>query len=315
MDATRRQLLRRLSAGVIAPGLVAGLAAGCASTTPATFEGPLPAPAELRASDLRDYRLALVLGSGGPRGFAHVGVLRVLEAEGFKPDLVVGTSMGAVVGALYAAGLSASDIRLALWQATPAHWADDLVIWHKFGWVAGERLQREIDSAVGGRVIEALPTRFVAVAARIPTGERTEFGYGSTGAAVRASAATLGEILPVRIGSAVYADGDLVAPVPVRTARRLGARHVVAIDVSADLREASDWSKMKMDSITQGIMRKQMIDAEVADADVTIRVPIPYVAGSGPEYREYALERGEQAARAALPRLRELGVIGPAPAR
>lgn len=265
-------------------------------------------PVPLSADERGNYRLALVLGSGGPRGFAHVGVLVALDRLGIRPDLIVGTSMGAAIGALYASGMPLPAIWQRVMDSGFGDWLPDLTL-HHFGWLTGETIEREIDRAVGGRPIEALPVRFVAVATRVPSGVRTEFARGNVGTAVRASSSVFGQIVPVQIGEHAYSDGDLVSPVPVETARRLGARHVIAVDVSADLRDSPDWTQIRSHWVSTGIYREQIIVRELAQADVPIRVRMNYYAYGDQNYKAYARAMGMAAVEAALPKLRALGLV------
>ncbi len=237
-----------------------------------------------------------------------MGVIQGLHRMGIKPDLIVGTSIGSLIGALYASGMPVERIWQLILESTPMNWVGDLT-WHRFGWITGDSIERDIDWAVGGRSIEELPIRYVAVATRLPTGERTEFSRGNVGAAVRASSSILGTFIPVKIGEHVYGDGDLVAPVPVLTAKRLGAKHIIAVDVSANLQDTPDWANVFPSWVANGIMREQMILRELAQADVAVRVPMNYFAPPTYGYKEYARSCGEKAIAAAQPRLRELGLI------
>lgn len=306
----RRLLLRAAS---VSGGLaaLAGLGLiglhGCGSAPRVALSRDLPRP--LVEPVKSSYPLALVLGSGGPRGFAHIGVLEALERLGIRPDLVVGTSMGALIGALYASGIPARNIWDLVREARPISWASDLT-WNRYGWLTGEGLERDVDRAVGGRSIESLPVRFVAVATCLPTGERTEFAFGNVGTAVRASSSVIGTFVPVQIGDRVYGDGDLVAPVPVATAKRMGARRIIAIDVSASLSDTPDWGGSYPNWIATGIFREHLIREELPLADVPIRVHMRYYASGNDEYKEYARAAGVAAIDAAVPQLRAAGILG-----
>lgn len=296
----RRELLR--SALALPLGVGAGLCLGGCSSAPKRYEGNDP-PQPMPRWSGPPPKLALVLGSGGPRGFAHVGVLRALESRGITPDLIIGTSMGALVGVLYASGMPVRQIQKHLWQASPSDWFSDIT-WHRFAWLTGAALQRDVNQALSGRSIEQLPTRFIAVATMLPTGERVEFGRGDAGAAVRASSSVPGLFVPFQIGENTYGDGDLVAPVPVATAKRLGAHKIIAVDVSADLRDTPDWSRTRIDWITQGIQRKTLVDREMVLADWPIQVRMQYYASATKDYKNYAADMGEQATLKALENFR-----------
>lgn len=272
-------------------------------------------PAQVRLADppsdcarRADGAIALVLGSGGPRGFAHIGVLDALSRAGFQPSLVVGSSMGAIVGALYAGGLAPARIESLAMRAHWRDWLGDLV-WSTHGWFAGEALQRVVGEALDGRPIERLSIPFVAVATRLPDGELRAFDSGDTAAAVRASAALPGLLLPVRWRDAVHADGDLASPLPVDTAIRRGATKVLAIDVSADLDDTPPLTQLPAEWVTRDIARRHLIEREAARASVVIRVPLPYYAGMSESYRRMAIAAGRQAVEDALPRLRAAGLL------
>jgi NTE family protein len=177
-------------------------------------------------------RVAVVLGSGGPRGFAHIGVLKALEDAGVHPDLIVGSSVGAMVGALYAAGYDARTLERMAYDIDLLDFVEASILWG--GASSGRGVQ---DRAVANKPIEALPTRFAAVATRLSDRKLVAFNRGDTGLAVRASGASPGQFQPVRIGREEYVDGDEVSPVPIHMARMLGAEVVIAVDVSAYLEE------------------------------------------------------------------------------
>jgi NTE family protein len=179
--------------------------------------------------------IGLALGGGAARGFAHLGVLRMLSANGIIPDVIVGTSIGAVAGGCYAAGqLDALE-----------SWARGLTARGVLGYldislsgsglISGGRLAARLDEAIGKRLIEDLPSRFAAIATEIATGHEIWLTRGRLGEALRASYALPGIFAPVRIGGRWLVDGALVNPVPVSAARALGARLVIAVNLSSDL--------------------------------------------------------------------------------
>lgn len=245
-------------------------------------------------------RMALVLGSGGPRGFAHIGVLKVLDEAGIKPDLVVGASVGAMAGALYAAGIAPGELE---------RMAYGINVFDFFEWqhltrmpATGRALQAYMNDHVDGRPIEQLGTRFAATAARLPSRDLVIFNRGDTGLAVRASSASPGQFQPVTIAGVQYVDGDEASPVPIRAARALGAQVVIAVDVSAYLEATppgvpADWVK-------KDERRARQIAAEAAEADVMLHPDIGYYAGHSEEYRRKVIAIAERATREALPRIR-----------
>jgi NTE family protein len=179
--------------------------------------------------------IGLALGGGAARGFAHIGAIRTLIAKGLKPDVIVGTSMGAVVGGCYAAGhLDALE-----------GWCRGLNARHVLGYVDislsgsgmidGRRLATRLEQTVGDVTIEALPLRFAAIAAEVGTGHEIWLTRGRLSEAMRASYALPGLFAPVRLGGRWLVDGVIVNPVPVAAARALGARVVIAVNLNADM--------------------------------------------------------------------------------
>ena len=265
-------------------------------------------PRAMDAQMRRDYPQALVLGSGGPRGFAHIGVLQVLQEAGYRPDLIVGTSMGAIVGALLSAGTSPAEMeRLAL---TPdwLNWIRDLT-WSRHGWLKGQAIENIVLGSGAARNLQDLPIRLVTVATQIPGGQRVEFGYGDVVASVRASSASPGMFLPVNIAGQLYSDGDAVAPLAVATARMLGARKILAVDVSAFADTTPPIESMSVSWVVQDIRRGTLINQELQGADAVIRVRMDYYAGVLHEGRVASIAAGRRAALAALPELKRLGIV------
>ena len=224
----RRHALRLLGGSMGAAALL-GLAA-CRSAPPAAT----PARPAARPVTRRKPRLALALGGGAARGFAHVGALEVLEEAGIRPNIVVGTSAGSVVGAIYASGVRGKALRDAAQALDKNAIADWQVPFFNRGLLRGAALECFINQQVGSRPIQAMPITLGIVATDLQSGQGILFRSGNTGQAVRASSAVPGVFEPVRIGSREYVDGGLVAPVPVNYARQLGGEVVVAIDISSE---------------------------------------------------------------------------------
>ena len=226
-------------------------------------------------------RIALVLGSGGPRGFAHIGVLKVLEANGIRPDIIVGSSAGSMVGALYASGMSARDLETL---------AYDLNVIRFFEWGmitkrpnSGAPIQVYINDRLNGRTIEQLPIPFVATATRMSDRKLVLFNRGDAGLAVRASSASAPEFEAVRVGDQMFMDSDEMAPVPIRAARSLGAKVVIAVDVSAYPQDTPPG--VPKEWIDKDARRARQVAAEAAEADVLLHPNIGYWAGEDADYR------------------------------
>lgn len=245
-------------------------------------------------------RLALVLSSGGPRGYAHIGVLRVLEEAGIVPDLVVGSSVGALIGVFWAAGLSASRIDELSMQGGPLTVFDPSPFADR-GWIHGRRLQDYVDQGVGGRRLQELPRRAIVVATRRDDKQPRYFASGNAGVAVRASSAMPGIFSPVGIEGVEYEDGDESLPLPVSAAREAGARFIIAIDVMPQAGSTpAEASAARRERDRQ---RRARIDPEAARADWLIQPPLGYDAGPWRSYFAASRALGEASARAALPAL------------
>lgn len=269
-----------------AAGLAATLLSGCAGrpTAPAASSGPA---------------LALVLGGGAARGFAHVGVIKVLESRGISPDLVVGTSAGSFVGTLYASGMAGFELQrlaLTLDESTFSDWTLPGRSLFK-----GEAIAQYINSQVRSQPLERLRRRMAIVATDLASGEPVVFERGDAGTAVRASSAVPGVFSPVRIGDRDFVDGGLTHPVPVAIARRLGARRVVAVDISDRPRSREVGGLIDVLLQTFTIMGHHLASFELAQADVVIRPNTAHLRGTDFAARNVAILEGERAATAALP--------------
>jgi NTE family protein len=256
--------------------------------------GPAPAPPPLK--------IGLALGGGAAKGFAHVGVIKALEAQGIAPDIIVGTSAGSVVGSLYAAGLSGFELQklaMDLEENQVSDWSLP-----DRGVLKGESLQNFINKAVGNRPLEKLPRAFAAVAADLHSGELVAFRTGNTGMAVRASCSVPGVFQPVSINGREYIDGGAVSPVPVRTAHAMGANFVIAVDISAKPRDGKTQSTLEVLLQTFAIMGQTIERYELAEADVVIRPIITDLPAADFQARHKAILEGEKAAAAVMPELK-----------
>ena len=272
---------------------------GCA-TTPGAMDASVskvqPAP------KLPAPKVALVLGGGAVRGFAHVGVIKTLEAHGIVPDMVVGTSAGSVVGALYAGGYSGFELQKVAWQMEQENVGDWAL--PNRGFVKGEMLQNFINKALQDRAIERLNKPFAAVATELQSGEITVFRRGNTGMAVRASSSIPGVFQPVSIGGKEYVDGGLVSPIPVKVARGMGADIVIAVDISSKPRYAKVNDTVDIMLQTFNIMGQTIGRYELAEADVVIRPQTGMIGATEFDQKHLAIMEGEKAALGALPLIR-----------
>lgn len=279
------------------------LFSGCAYLPASLDMSDPPGEAAARPAIEGRPKLALVLGSGGTRGFAHVGVIKVLEASGIEPDLVVGTSAGALVGALYAGGYRAAALEQLALEIDPLSFFD--ISPFNGGKARGLAIQHFVSEQLDRRPIEGLQREFAAVAARASDGGLAIFNRGNTGLAVRASSAIPSRFEPVRIGAQEYVDGVVASPVPIRAARSLGARIVIAVNVLPYVQNLPQGASARWSGVMQ--RRRQLFDAEAPGADVVIH---PVHTGTGgsmgfsEEYRRAVIAAAEAATRAALPRIR-----------
>lgn len=285
--------------------LAAFMLAGCTLLLPAVTTRIEHEPHAFDSKDaVNPVAIALVLSGGSARGFAHIGVIRVLEQAGIRPDLVVGTSAGSIVGALYASGMSVGELESAANQAGDSLLSDYSVTLAPLGLLRGDRMREFINGAVKNKLIEQFPIRFAAVAADLRTGELVAFNRGDAGQAVRASSAIPGVFEPARIGSRLYADGGLVSPLPVATARAMGARKVIAVDVVFPPAGNAITSPLAVMFQTFLIQTYRLKELERPLADVVI-TPVMRTDGQlGFADRAELMAAGEDAARAALPRIR-----------
>ncbi len=248
-------------------------------------------------------KIALVLGGGGTRGFAHVGVIKTLAANGITPDIIVGTSAGSVVGALYAAGYSASDLeRVALQMddSTVADWSLP-----NRGFIKGKSLQDFVNREVQNRPLEKLNMPFAVVVTDLKSGERRILRSGDTGTAVRASSSVPGVFQPVEIDGREYVDGGLVSPVPVDVARTMGATLVIAVDISGKPQFRKTGDSIDVLLQTFSIMEQSIASHELTGADVVIQPAVGAMGSADFDNRSLVIEAGEKATLAVIPLIRQ----------
>ena len=293
----RRQTCRSLLA------LAATAALAACQTAPPVAVAPPAGPEKPPRPPPRPPRIGLALGGGAARGFAHIGVIQVLEEAGIRPDLVVGTSAGSLVAALYAAGRSGPELArtaLAMDESAITDWS-----FPGRGMIRGDALARYVREMTGGRTIEQLPLPLGIVATDLDSGAAMLFQRGDVGQAVRASSAVPAVFQPVKIGNREYVDGGLVSPVPVRFARQMGAELVIAVDISSPPDGNATGDAFKMLLQTFAIMGRSINQFELKDADVVIRPQLVGVSSADFTARKRAIDAGRDAAMVALAGLRQ----------
>ena len=285
---TRRAALLLAAAGL--------LLSGCGSLGLGKSSPPA-APAKPKAV------VALALGGGASKGFAHIGVLKVLQENRIPVDIVTGTSAGAVVGSLYAPRMRPHQLELEakILQKTDVV---DLTL-STSGFIKGDKLQDFINQKVRNRQIQQFPKKFAAVATEFGTGRMAAFNYGNAGQAVRASVSIPNVFQPTVINGKRYVDGGLVAPVPVTAARNMGANVVIAVDISARPAKLGSGGFLAYLDQSLNIMSAAALNSELSKADVVIKPQVQRLgAVGGFDEKAQAIQLGEQAARAALPQIR-----------
>jgi len=268
-----------------------------ATTPPPAVTPPLDKPQ-------RPIRVALALGGGAARGFAHIGVIKALEARNIQIDLVAGTSAGSVVGALYASGMNGfalNKLALNMDEASISDWA---MPFRARGFLQGVALQNYLNTTLNNRPIEKMVKPLGVVATDLNSGQPILFQRGNTGIAVRASCSVPSIFEPVKIGGHEYVDGGLVSPVPASFARKMGADFVIAVDISQ--RPEAGVTSSSFDVLLQTFtIMGQTIKAYELDkyADIVIRPNLAAMSGSDFSQRNAAILAGEEAAARIMPEL------------
>lgn len=275
------------------------LLAGCTSMPERSEPVAPPQPVAKRLP-----RVGLALGGGAARGFAHVGVLQVLEEAGIKPTVIVGTSAGSLVAALYASGRNGAQLQQVALEMDEAAFADWTLPLFNRGMLRGEALARYVNAHVGNKLIENMPVPLGIVATDLASGQGVLFQRGDTGTAVRASSAVPAVFLPVKIGASEYVDGGLVSPVPVRYAKQMGAELVIAVDISSAPEGNPSSDALQVLLQTFAIMGKSINSWELREADVVVRPALVGVRSADFAARRRAIEAGRAAMQAALPQVK-----------
>lgn len=279
------------------------LLSGCAVTPPPVVPTP---QAPVVVVPKRPPRIGLALGGGAARGFAHVGVIQVLEEAGIRPDLVVGTSAGSLVAAFYASGKTGAQLQHIAETMEEATFADWTLPIFSRGILRGEALARYVSAQVNGRLIEQMAMPLGIVATDLNSGQGVMFQRGDTATAVRASSAVPALFQPVRISGRDYVDGGLVSPVPVRYARQMGAELIVAVDISSAPEANAAGDSLQILLQTFSIMGKSINTFELRDAEVVVRPELNGTASADFTSRQRSIDAGRAAMSRLLPQLRAI---------
>lgn len=242
----------------------------------------------------REPVIAIALGGGGAKGFAHIGVLKVLESHGIKAKIVTGTSAGSFVGSLYASGQSPYQLQQLALNFKESD-IRDLTL-NRQGFLVGQKLQDYVNKNIGNKPIEQFPKRFAAVATRLDNGQKAEFIKGNAGQAVRASCSIPNVFIPATIAGVKYVDGGLVSPIPVKTAKAMGADLVIAVDISARPKKGANNVFALLDQ-TINIMGQQSIQDELKHADIVIQPQVGQIGTLDLKSSNASILEGEKAAQ------------------
>ncbi|BCB96510.1 patatin [Dissulfurispira thermophila] len=259
------------------------------------------APSEMVQPPQKPAKVALVLGAGASKGFAHIGVLKVLESNRIPIHMVVGTSAGSFVGSLYAYGYDSFQLQKMAISIEKGDIADISI--PDNGFIKGELLENYINRAVRNTPMEKMRIPFYAVATNIQNGQEVVFGTGNTGKAVRASCSIPGIFRSVKITGQMYVDGGVVSPVAVDAARRMGADIVIAVDISADIANIQPESTIETILQSISIMYSRISNVQLSKADVVIKPKVGYIGSADFNKRHEAILEGEKAAMEALPKI------------
>jgi NTE family protein len=255
------------------------LLAGSASASPPAADCPAPANEPVASSErlpaLPGMRIGLALGSGSIHGLAHIGVIQALEERGVNVRVVSGTSVGALVGSLWASGMSGRDIEALSRTIDFQHLGEFVPSWQ--GLLSNDDLRTRMAYELGARPIQAWPKRFGAVAANLDNGARRVLDSGDGALAVQASTAMPVYFSPVKIDGERLGDGALVEPVPVRTARELGADYVIAVDVAYRPYEARASGLFQNGFQAMHILVNALAETEMRAADFPLRIDAHHV--------------------------------------
>lgn len=261
-------------------------------------------PPEPVKTSTRPAKIALVLGAGASKGFAHIGVIKVLESNNIPIHMIVGTSAGSFVGSFYAYGFDAYQLQKIALEIKKSDIVD--LMFPDNGFIQGIKLESFVNKMLNNTVLEKLKIPFFAVATDIQSGEEIIFGKGNTGTAVRASCSIPGVFTPVKIGNKFYVDGGVVSPVAVDAAKKLGADVVIAVDISSD--NQSPPPKNTIETLLQSIniMYSKLAISQLTKADVIIKPRVGHIASYDFDKRHEAIMEGEKAALEALPKINDI---------
>lgn len=298
---SRRELARWLVGSALTAGGGSAHAAG-ASSPPAPQPSTTSPPTRPANDTTGSLRVGLALGGGSARGFAHIGVLKSLDQAGIRPEVVVGTSAGALVGAFYAAGMTPWQIEEAALRTREVDMAD-FASTNRRGMLVGDSLARFVNDSLKGARIEDMRIRYAAVATDLRSGELALLRSGPVADAVRASCSIPGVFVPREMAGRELVDGGLVSPLPVRSTRQLGCDFVIAVDVGTRPHRESLPGMYEVILQSFEIMGRALAEQEAQGAELVLRPDTSRYASSDFNARREMIQLGYEAAQRALPEL------------
>ena len=282
-----------------------GILTGCVSSQKVVAYPAMVNHSINNIKKLNQPKIALILGSGGARGYAHIGVIQVLEQRGLKPDFIVGSSAGSVVGAVYASGKTAEQVEKIAMELKPSDVRDFTLSLQ--GFFNGEKIQNYINGLVDNKPLEQLAIPMYVVATELQQGQQVVFNQGNTGQAVRASTTIPSMFIPTKIGDAEYVDGGLVSPLPVLVAKELGADFIIAVDILARPQYTETAHIWGLFNQNINVMQNQLAKNEAQWADVLIQPDIREKAHIfSTKSRAETIEAGRVAARLQMEKIDQL---------
>ncbi|MDP4161560.1 MAG: patatin-like phospholipase family protein [Bacillota bacterium] len=248
--------------------------------------------------------VGLALGSGGARGFAHLGTIKILKDEGIPIDLIAGSSMGALVGCFYAAGIDLEQLYKISGAFKRKFYLDITV--PKMGFIAGNRVKDLIRVFTHNKNLEQLNIPVGVVATDLMTGEKVVFKSGSISDAVRASISIPGVFVPEKINGRIFVDGGVVDRVPVSVAKEMGADIVIAVDVSKVKKNAEITSIYDVIMQSIDIMQTELVSSKVIDTDIMIKPHVEIFSSRAFTNIKEIIEIGEEETKKHIPEIKEL---------
>ena len=246
--------------------------------------------------------IGLALGGGAAKGFAHIGVIKALEENGIHPIIVTGTSAGSLVGSLYAYGYSTAQLEKIAYQLDEVNLADFTL--SQKGLIKGQKLQDFVNKSVHNTQLQHLKLKFAAIATDLDSGQSIGFGYGNTGAAVRASCSIPNIFIPVTINHHRYVDGGLSVPVPVSYAKNMGANLVIAVDITAKPENTKADGFLSNFNQTLNIMGVRLLNEQLKLADFVVTPDITKLSSFTFDNKQQAIALGYAATLPLIPKIK-----------